>query len=181
MEKRINKKIDNWRTTFKNDIIKNIQQTKNNKDFVRNIEEYIMNYQSIVIDKTDLTKRKRIKNSVPLCDKCCALRANGEQCSRRRKKDEKFCGTHIKGIPHGEIDKEPPKKTHKEIQIWIQEIHGINYYIDNHNNVYNYNDIINNKVDPRIVAHYIKTDDTYSIPDFFKQEALIGGSGIVSD
>ena len=25
MEKRINKKIDNWRTTFKNDIIKQVQ------------------------------------------------------------------------------------------------------------------------------------------------------------
>ena len=37
MEKRINKKIDNWRTTFKNDIIKHIQQNKNNKNFVRNI------------------------------------------------------------------------------------------------------------------------------------------------
>ena len=120
---------------------------------------------SIIIDKTDLTKRKRIKNSVPLCDKCCALRANGEQCSRRRKPNEKFCGTHVKGIPHGEINNEPPKKTHKEIQIWIQEIHGINYYIDNNNNVYDYNDIINNKSDPRIVAHYIKTANEYSIPE----------------
>ena len=165
MEKRINKKIDNWRTTFKNDIIKNIQQNKNSKNFLRNIEEYIMNYQSIIIDKTDLTKRKRIKNSVPLCDKCCALRANGEQCSRRRKSNEKFCGTHVKGIPHGEINNEPPKKTHKEVNIWIQEIHGINYYIDNNNNVYDYNDIINNNTDPRIVAHYMKTVNGYSIPE----------------
>ena len=171
MEKRINKKIDNWRTTFKNDIIKNIQQNKNNKNFQKNIEEYIMNYQSIVIDKTDLTKRKRIKNSVPLCDKCCALRANGEQCSRRRKNNEKFCGTHIKGIPHGEINNEPPKKTHKEIQIWIQEIHGINYYIDNQNNVYDYNDIINNKPDPRIVAYYSKdSNDHYFVPEFFQKK-----------
>lgn len=170
MEKRINKKFDIWRTQFKNDIITNIKNNVNKKDFIRNIEEYIMNYESIVIDKQDLTKRKRVKNSVPLCDKCCALRANGEQCSRRRKENSKFCGTHIKGIPHGEITNEPPKKTHKTIQLWIQEIHGINYYIDDSNNVYDYNDIINNNSNPRVIAHYIKTVNGYSIPSLFKEK-----------
>jgi len=66
---------------------------------------------------------------------------------------------------YGEINTPPPEKTHKEVQIWIQEIHGVNYYIDNQNNVYNYNDIINNKTDPRIIAYYLKTNDTYSIPE----------------
>lgn len=168
MEKRINKKFDIWRTQFKNDIITNIKNNINKKDFIRNIEEYIMNYESIIIDKQDLTKRKRVKNSVPLCDKCCALRANGQQCSRRRKDNSKFCGTHIKGIPHGEITNEPPKKTHKTVQLWIQEIHGINYYIDDSNNVYDYNDIINNNSNPRVIAHYIKTANGYSIPSLFK-------------
>ena len=170
MEKRINKKFDIWRTQFKNDIITNIKNNVNKKDFIRNIEEYIMNYESVVIDKQDLTKRKRVKNSVPLCDKCCALRANGEQCSRRRKDNSKFCGTHIKGIPHGEITNEPPKKTHKTVQLWIQEIHGINYYIDDSNNVYDYNDIINNNSNPRVIAHYIKTVNGYSIPSLFKEK-----------
>lgn len=170
MEKRINKKFDIWRTQFKNDIITNIKNNINKKDFIRNIEEYIMNYESIVIDKQDLTKRKRVKNSVPLCDKCCALRANGEQCSRRRKDNSKFCGTHIKGIPHGEITNEPPKKTHKTVQLWIQEIHGINYYIDDSNNVYDYNDIINNNSNPRVIAHYIKSVNGYSIPSLFKEK-----------
>lgn len=169
MEKRINKKFDVWRTQFKNDIITNIKNNINKKDFIRNIEEYIMNYESIVIDKQDLTKRKRVKNTVPLCDKCCALRANGEQCSRRRKDNSKFCGTHIKGTPHGEITNEPPKKTHKTVQLWIQEIHGINYYIDDSNNVYDYNDIINNNSNPRVIAHYIKSVNGYSIPSFFKE------------
>tara|TARA_B100000424_G_C22938132_1_gene499167 strand:+ start:1598 stop:2125 length:528 start_codon:yes stop_codon:yes gene_type:complete len=170
MEKRINKKIDLWRTKFKNDILQHIKasHTKLNPTNIRNLEAFIMNYQSCIIDKTDLVKRKRIKNQVPLCDKCCALRANGEQCSRRRKDKSKFCGTHIKGIPHGEITDEPPKKTHKEISIWTQEIHGIDYYIDGYNNIYDYNDIINNAETPRIVAHYAKTDNGYSIPELFE-------------
>jgi len=182
MEKRINKKIDAWRTTFKNDIIEHLKSNvKTTPSNVRAFEHFIMNYQSCVIDKTDLVKRKRIKNSVPLCDKCCALRANGEQCSRRRKDNEKFCGTHIKGIPHGEISDEPPKKTHKEISIWIQEIHGIDYYIDAYNNIYDYNDIINNAEKPRIVAHYQKNLDKYTIPEFFKHQAIYNGAGKVCE
>ena len=177
MEKRINKKIDIWRTKMKNDILKCIKANINDKNFMRNIEEYIMNYQSLIIDKKDLTKRKRIKNTVPLCDKCCALRANGQQCSRRRKDNSKFCGTHIKGIPHGEITDEPPKKTHKSIQVWIQEIHGINYYIDAFNNIYDYNDIITNSTNPRIIAHYMKTVNEYSIPEFLNQQDHKTSSG----
>ena len=77
-------------------------------------------------------KRKRVKNIVPYCDRCKARRANTEQCSRRKKEDEEFCGTHIKGIPHGRIENNDedsgPKK--KKIQVWVEEIKGITYYID---------------------------------------------------
>ena len=37
-------------------------------------------------------------------EQCNGLRANGMRCTRRKKNgDEKFCGTHIKGTPHGTI------------------------------------------------------------------------------
>lgn len=172
MEKRINQKLDIWRTTFKNDIIQHLKDNiKLNKTQLTNFQQFIMNYQSCTIDKSDFVKRKRIKNVVPLCDKCCALRANGEQCSRRRKDDSIFCGTHIKGTPHGKITDEPPKKTHKDVTIWIQEIHGIDYYIDSENNIYDYNDIINNTESPRVVAHYTMVDNKYVIPEFSKKES----------
>ena len=55
-------------------------------------------------NKEDFIKRKRIKNIVPNYERCIAKRANGEQCTRRNKNGEQFCGTHIKGTPHGIID-----------------------------------------------------------------------------
>ena len=48
--------------------------------------------------------KKRQKNIIKSGELCCGLRANGQRCTRRKKDgNEKFCGTHIKGTPHGTI------------------------------------------------------------------------------
>lgn len=168
MEKRINKKIDTWRCKFKKDVITQISQHFPNTN-CNELLTFINEYPTIIIEPTDLAKRKRVKNVVPLCDQCCALRANGEQCTRRRKDGEKFCGTHIKGTPNGEVKDNPPKKTHKKVQVWIQEIRGISYYIDNENNIYDHQDIVNNRLNPKIIAKYTKVNGVYDIPSLFKK------------
>ncbi|RZD40367.1 MAG: hypothetical protein CXT73_06595 [Methanobacteriota archaeon] len=169
MEKRINKKIDSWRCQFKNDIRSQIQERFKNVDGMKDLLEFVNEYTSLIITKDDLAKRKRVKNIVPLCDQCCALRANLEQCTRRRKDTEKFCGTHIKGTPNGEIKDNPPKKTHKKIQVWIQEIHGISYYIDKDNNIYDHHDILHNNTNPKIIARYTIVNGVYNIPTLFNK------------
>jgi hypothetical protein len=173
MEKRINKKISIHMTVFKSKLIQqlkahNIDINPSNNGNAYDLVSFIYNYPTIEILKEDLIKRKRVKNTVPLCYRCCALRANGEQCSRRKKDNEKFCGTHIKGIPHGEISNKPIKPTHRKVQCWIQEIQGISYYIDGEGNVYNHEDIVNNNVNPNIIAKYKYENMKYSIPAFFK-------------
>ena len=51
-----------------------------------------------------IIKHFDIKNKkVPSSEKCNAKRANGTQCTRRKKQDSCYCGTHIKGTPHGTI------------------------------------------------------------------------------
>ena len=45
-------------------------------------------------------KRTRVKSSIPAHKRCSALRKDGEKCTRRRKDESIFCGTHIKGTPH---------------------------------------------------------------------------------
>ena len=56
-----------------------------------------------------------------------------------------------------------------KIEIFIKEIRGINYYLDNKNNVYKAEDIISNKLDPDVIAHYlIMPDGSYTIPQFNK-------------
>jgi hypothetical protein len=184
MEKRLANKCNDYIKEFKYNIKDYIDNNLYGlpKEDYHNLIQYIFDYNTIEITKLDFTKRKRVKNIVPFHDRCCALRANNQQCTRRKKNSEKFCGTHIKGIPHGEIsnDNANVKKITKK-EIWAQDIGGIIYYIDNDNNVYNHNDIINNTMNPKIIAKYSKTTTTiidkndininnvYTIPSLFNK------------
>ena len=51
-----------------------------------------------------LGRRRKVWKIIPPDERCCGLRANGQQCTRRKKEgQDKYCGTHIKGTPHGTI------------------------------------------------------------------------------
>ena len=170
MEKRIKTKVDEYFAKMKEDIkkfaIENSEETEKYNSIIR----YIYEYESLKLTTEDFSKRKRVKNTVPIYERCCAKRANGEQCTRRRKDTEMFCGTHIKGTPHGVYNQnevnEPAKKT---VQIWVEDFKGIVYYIDANNNVYNTEDVAANIENPRVIAKWKKSEDgSYSIPEFEK-------------
>jgi hypothetical protein len=170
MESRLQKKFENYIKDFKDNIReKAIQLGINETSSLNALFQYIYNYEHIEISKEDFMKRKRVKNAVHLTDRCCAKRATGEQCTRRRKKDFDYCGTHLKGTPHGiceDNDVNEQKNDEQKIEVWVQDIKGISYYIDKNNNVYQTEDIFSNKINPRIIAKYIKNGDEYSIPEF---------------
>jgi hypothetical protein len=127
----------------------------------------VYDYERLSFEKEDFQKRKRVKNFVPIFDRCCAKRATNQQCTRRKKEANEYCGTHMKGTPHGVVDtQEDAKVTTQKIEVWAQDIQGIIYYIDKNNNVYQAEDIIINKLNPKIIAKYVKNGDTYSIPEF---------------
>ena len=181
MEKIINKKIDTHQVDFKNQI-KLWFETHNaciqggssgssgNTDLKSEFLQFVFDSPNIVFDKEDFQKRKRIKNIVASDHLCIAKRANGQQCTRSKKHNNgDFCGTHIKGTPHGEINTKPDDKgkTMTKIEIWVQEIKGINYYIDSNNNVYKPEDIISNKQNPAIIAKWsLSETGVYKIPTF---------------
>jgi hypothetical protein len=54
----------------------------------------------------------------------------------------------------------------QKIEVWAQDIQGIIYYIDKSLNVYQAEDIITNKINPKIIAKYVKNGEQYSIPAF---------------
>jgi hypothetical protein len=168
MEKRLNKKIDSYITTFKDSIREKATQmgmTKNEQ--VYQLLQYIYDYERMSFAKEDFQKRKRVKNFVPIYDRCFAKRANNEQCTRRKKDGCEYCGTHLKGTPHGIVDMQnEPKNNSVKIEVYAQDIQGIIYYIDNKNNVYQVEDIISNKINPKIIAKYVKDGENYSIPEF---------------
>ena len=168
MERRLNKKVEAYITQFKDNIKeKAIQMGVINNDEVNKLLHYIYDYDRLSFNKEDFMKRKRVKNFVPIFDRCCAKRATSEQCTRRKKDGCEYCGTHMKGTPHGimDINNETKNNTQK-IEVWAQDIQGIIYYIDKFNNVYQAEDIVVNKVNPKIIAKYTKSGDQYSIPEF---------------
>lgn len=169
MQRRIEKKCEDHLSEFKNEIknwieINNINFSGNQttSDFLK----FVYDFNSIYLNKDDFVKRKRVKNQVAQNERCCACRANGDQCTRRKKPGINFCGTHEKGTPHGAINLIQENETSllTKIEISIQDIQGINYCIDNDFNVYKTEDILSNKVNPTIIGNYtIDNDGNYSI------------------
>lgn len=169
MEKRINKKIETYVTSFKDDVRKKITLLdfdESTKSKVNELLEYVYDYERLVMAKDDLIKRKRIKNSIPSLNRCNAKRANGEQCTRRRKDKCEFCGTHVKGTPHGLAQTtEISENIMHSVEVVAEEIYGIVYYIDKNNNVYKTEDVLEGKQNPAIIAKAVKQGSSYSIPE----------------
>jgi hypothetical protein len=168
MERRLNKKLESYVASFKDSIRdKATQMGMTSDEKVNKLLQYIYDYERFVFLKEDFQKRKRVKNFVPIYDRCCAKRASNEQCTRRKKEGSEYCGTHLKGTPHGIVDTQNEQKNStQKVEVYAQDIQGIVYYIDKNNNVYQAEDITMNKVNPKIIAKYLKIGEVYSIPEF---------------
>lgn len=88
--------------------------------------------------------------------KCFARTANQKQCSRKKQKNQQFCGSHLHNQPHGRIDEStitdeikpkkrgrPPKNTKNQqpinvvqMDVVIETINNIDYIIDNKGLIY---------------------------------------------
>jgi len=136
-------------TWFKTQQIEMINQDGKNcyEDFVA----FIDGYENIQFTKDDLKKRSRTKTLIATFERCCALRSNHEQCTRKSKKDEVYCGTHMKGQPYGILDAEP-KSTDTKIDVWLEDINGVHQYTDKEGNIYSSEDILQKVAFPRIIA-----------------------------
>jgi hypothetical protein len=168
VERRINKCIEVYLTEFK----ENIKQ-KSAELGIKNdaLIQYIYDYNRLSLSTEEFIKRKRVKNVVPFFDRCCAKRANFEQCTRKKKNGCEYCGTHMKGTPHGIMDDVDDnngevKQVTQKVEVWAQDILGIIYYVDKNYNVYQAEDIVSNKPNPKIIAKYVRNGEQYSIPEF---------------
>ena len=170
MEKRISKRIEQHQIDFKNAIKSYVDKKgcsirSDEQDITSDFLKFVFDFENLSLSKDDFKKRKRVKNQVPQYERCTARRANGEQCTRRKKDGVCFCGTHIKGTPHGVVDSECVSKTVKKIEVWVQDIKGINYYIDDSNNVYLPEDILQNSTAPRKIGKWsLSEEGDYEIP-----------------
>lgn len=165
MEKRIAQKIDEYNSAFISALHNKIAETLISEESKKELGEFIASYEKINIEKTDFLKRKRSQVVVPVTLRCISKRSDGDQCSRKKKDGCEFCGTHSKGSPYGTFSHDVGVKMSK-IEVWAQDICGILYYVDNKMNVYQTEDIINNKANPKVIATYEKQGEKYSIPAF---------------
>jgi hypothetical protein len=183
MEKFINKKIKSYIGDFKSELktkaielfIPNTKSITDSKPVseqeqkVNDFVQFMFEYECLCLTKEDVSKRKRIKNAIPSSNRCIAKRANGEQCTRKQKEGHEFCGTHVKGIPHGVVVQNENVLSEGETvrsEVFAKDIHGIVYYIDQYNNVYKTEDILNEKKNPEIIAKCEIIRGEYSIPAF---------------
>lgn len=163
MEKRLSERIEEYVSSMKISLMKKIDELGANENEKSELCQFIKSYDEFQVEKADFQKRKRSQNTVPSFLRCLSKRSDGEQCSRRKKEGCDFCGTHSKGSPHGNFVE---NVVMKKVEVWVQEICGIIYYIDKEMNVYKTEDIINNKPNPRVIAKYEKNGEIYSISEF---------------
>ena len=96
MEKLTNNQFDLYVIKFKDTIKNKIKISsfqENENELINFIDQYPMY-------KDDLQKTKRIKIDIPIIDRCIGKRINGEQCTRRKRKECDYCGTHFNSIPY---------------------------------------------------------------------------------
>ena len=166
MDKKLNAKLALWTSNFKKDVASRILESfpREGGEEPTKLLQYLYDYPNLNFTKQDLQKRTRVKNTVPYHDRCRALRANEDQCTRRKRPGCKFCGTHIKGTPHGEVtDKPGAVESFKKIQVWAQEISGIIRHLDKNGNVYDPQDIYQGSANPKVIAKYSLSDGIYQI------------------
>jgi len=104
MEKKATDIAHKYFSTFKNDVQTRIVQLgfhPSDNDKVNDLLKFINNYDHLEFKDDDLTKRKRVKNSIPTVNRCSFIMSNGEQCTRKcmeilpeDAQGMDFCGTH---------------------------------------------------------------------------------------
>jgi len=174
MEKNIIAKINKNSVDLKKNVIDWIKKNKiqisdeEGKNKMSEFIEHISDFPSIQLTKDDFKRRSRIKTVIPTYERCCALKLNGSQCTRKNKDKQNFCGTHIKGLPYGKINDEPSKEPNS-IEIRLEEICGIHQYIDDNGNVYSSEDILQKAKYPRVISKWSKNDkNEYTIDSHTK-------------
>ena len=93
--------------------------------------------------------------------RCTATRAGGQQCTRRRKENTTFCGTHVRygqttGVTNNLECLSSPKESHTSVGIArslraVVSTSGVPQFVDDDSNVWCAEDVCSQHVNPRKV------------------------------
>jgi len=87
---------------------------------------------------------------------CIAICADNTQCTRVKKRGSLLCCTHAKS---GTTN----TNNMSAIDVWVEEVNGIAYYLDKNGNVYDTEGVLENRLNPSIIGHYSKKTENISI------------------
>lgn len=166
MDRKLNKVIADYIGDFKKNVKeKSLELKFNESQKIHELVEYVFNYDRLVLSKEDVSKRKRVKNTIPNTNRCHAKRANCEQCTRKQKEGHTFCGTHVKGTPHGVINSnnQENNETYVVGEVVAEDIDGIVYYLDKAGNVFSTEDVLKGTPNPKVIGQYTLVNGSYCI------------------
>ena len=176
----INKRIDDYIVGFKNDIKSKLSSlnmirntsSEDEQEKIREYMEFVFEYPKLVLEKSEFVTSKKksatetssgTTSTIPADMQCIAKRSDGIQCTRKKKKNCEYCGTHAKLELNQVLS---TTTTSQRMEVFAEDINGIIYYIDTFNNVYHTEDILEGKENPRIIAKAIRNhDNSFKIPD----------------
>lgn len=114
--------------------------------------------------------KRRQTTKVPESDRCRAVceGADRPRCTRRKKSGQIYCGTHLKGRPHGTVD-DSGLMCERTRNVVTEEHRGIVMYVDadgasGSRNIYNHVDVIQNRLNPRVVGQVEQGSMSFSPP-----------------
>ena len=166
MNTKLKLKCEGYIADFKTALLSRATELGVDQKIIDQLESYSADYPALAVMPSDLQKVKRCRPNIPKSERCSALRANLEQCTRRRKKEGRYCGTHNKGTPHGTTHTASDVKQQFEIQVWAEDMGGIIHFLDKDGNVYDPQDIHLGVINPRVIANYTKLENgTYALSE----------------
>ena len=150
--------------SFSNDLICKLKSLHIDTEKISEIMNYISE-QSIFNIQNDVSKKThRTRKTISISEQCNATRIDGNRCTRRKRTDLHYCGTHLNCTSYTEFNTMEPIRPIIDKSVSAIDIQGIIYYIDLDLNVYNTEDVLNDVVDPSIIGKASKNNGIYTIP-----------------
>ena len=133
-------------------------------EVISEVMDYVTNHDLFLSENEDIKKSRRVKKEVSMNDQCNATRIDGKRCTRRKKQDVQYCGTHLNCSSHIEFNSVDIVCPIKDKTVSAIDVQGIIYYIDADLNVYNTEDVIKEVLDPSIIGRACINNGVYTIP-----------------
>ena len=83
MERRVSKLVRAHEQQFKEEVKAWVMKNMSEHPSSSSLIQFVYDYQNVQLSADDFVRRKRVKNTVPVCASMEANRANGERCSRK--------------------------------------------------------------------------------------------------